>query len=49
MIVCGITAIGAKRIGEMLGKNASLEDMDLCSENPLNSHTSPCLIYYTLS
>jgi hypothetical protein len=44
MIVCGIGAIGAKRMGQMLGKNASLVDIDLWSENLMNSHSSSSFI-----
>jgi hypothetical protein len=40
MIVCGIGARGAKRIGEMLEKNASLETLNLRCESPFTSHTS---------
>ena len=41
IIVCGIGAIGAKKIGEMLGKNTSLKTIDFYREiplNPLNDH-----------
>jgi hypothetical protein len=36
MAGCGIGAIGAKRIGEMLEKNASLKKLKLDCERPLN-------------
>ena len=36
MIGCGIGVRGAKRIGEMLEKNASLVEIDLGCEFPLN-------------
>jgi hypothetical protein len=48
MIVCGIGAIGAKRIGEMLERNASLEILSMGGENMLNSHSSSSLIYSVL-
>ena len=41
MIECGIGARGARRIGEMIQKNASLKKLDLGCEiplNPLNDH-----------
>jgi hypothetical protein len=40
----GIGVGGAKRMGEMFGKNASLLQIDLWSENLLNSHSSSSLI-----
>jgi hypothetical protein len=39
MIECGIGAIGAKRIGEMLEKNTSLKTLKLGSEIPFTSHS----------
>ena len=36
MIGCGIGVRGAKRIGEMLEKNASLVEINLHGEFPLN-------------
>jgi hypothetical protein len=36
MIGCGIGVRGAKRIGEMLEKNASLVEISLGGEFPLN-------------
>jgi hypothetical protein len=36
MAGCGIGARGAKRIGEMLEKNASLKKIKLGGERPLN-------------
>jgi hypothetical protein len=41
MIECGIRAIGAKRIGEILEKNTSLKKLNLDCErslNPLNDY-----------
>ena len=41
MIGCGIGDEGAKRIGEMLEKNASLVEINLEGEFPLNiTHSS---------
>jgi hypothetical protein len=40
MTDCGIGASGAKRMGEMLEKNASLKTIDLSCENPFNIHSS---------
>jgi hypothetical protein len=45
MLGCGIGAIGAKRMGKMLERNAALENIDLWRENPLNSHSSPDVVY----
>jgi hypothetical protein len=47
MIVCGIEAIGAKRIGDMLDRNASLVELSL-GKNPLNRHSCPCVLYCAL-
>jgi hypothetical protein len=41
MIDWGIGAIGTKRMGEMLEKNASLKTFSLFGENLLNNHSSP--------
>jgi hypothetical protein len=38
IIGCEIGAIGAKRIGEMIEKNASLKKLKLDCESPLNDH-----------
>jgi hypothetical protein len=48
MIDCGIGAMGAKGMGAMLERNASLKNLSLCGENPLNSHSSPGVIYCAL-
>jgi hypothetical protein len=47
MIGCGIGVGGAKRMGEMLDKNASLKDLSLDGENPLNTFSSPAVVYYS--
>ena len=44
MTDCGIGASGAKRMGEMLEKNASLKTIDLSCENPFNIHSSSILM-----
>ena len=44
MIVCGIGVKGAKRIGEMLEKNASLVEIDLGGEFPLKIPHSSVVI-----
>ena len=44
MIVCGIGVRGANRIGEMLEKNASLVEIDLRCELPLNIPHSSVVI-----
>jgi hypothetical protein len=48
MTECGIGAIAAKRIGEMLERNASLKELSLWGENLINSHSSSSLIYSVL-
>jgi hypothetical protein len=48
MIDCRIGVGGAKRIGEMLEKNASLLKIVLLGENLLKSHSSPGVIYHDL-
>jgi hypothetical protein len=48
MIGCGIGAIGAKSMGNLLERNASLKELVLDGEHLLNSHSSPGVIYSAL-